>query len=200
MIPQHSSASNEHYTPKAVVEAARLTMGGFDLDPASCAIANETVQAARYFGIEDDGLEQPWSGRVFLNPPGGKLKRIGDRWVPIKDGPAESSMAVWWDHLVGEHDARRVASAIFVAFTLELLRIGQAWRSPVQAFHRCYPRDRLRFTGGSPTHANVIVYLPEPGDAESFARFRKNFSSIGLCEPGMPLFELPDLSAAGGQK
>lgn len=59
----------ESYTPEKYIESARLVMGGIDLDPASNALAQETVKAARWYGEDQDGLTQPWEGRVFLNPP-----------------------------------------------------------------------------------------------------------------------------------
>lgn len=169
MIPQHSSASNEHYTPPDVVEAARKWMGGIDLDPASCEEANRTVKAARYCSV--GGLALWWSGRVFLNPPGGLIGR-------------DSSMLRWWESLACRVGTGDVSQAVFVAFTLEILRSSQR-QFPVQDFHRCYPRSRLRFgapgggIGKSPTHANVIVGLG--GD---FVSFEAAFSVIGLCEPG----------------
>jgi hypothetical protein len=142
-------------------------MGGIDLDPASCDEANERVRADYFFDESIDGLAHEWAGRVFLNPPGGTIK-------------GASSMGVWWDKLVTEWRSGRVECAVFVAFTLELLRIGQKYALPVQAFPRCYPRSRLKFGGDQPTHANVIVYL---GDAK-FLDFERCFSPLGLCEPG----------------
>lgn len=40
-----SSRSEEYYTPAPIVEAAREVLGGIDLDPASCDMAQETVRA-----------------------------------------------------------------------------------------------------------------------------------------------------------
>lgn len=191
MIPQHSSATNEHFTPAHVVERARRVLGGIDLDPASCVEANATVQATHYFTQIDDGLALPWHGRAFLNPPGGKLTHKDGRWVPApknaRPGSARSSMAVWWETLAREYAAGRVTSAIFVGFTLEILRSSQTSvypggvAFPVQFFPRCYPKERLKFTGGSPTHANVIVYLPPPdhGLHVESARFKAAFSDLG---------------------
>jgi ParB family chromosome partitioning protein len=61
--------SDQWYTPSEFIESARRVLGGIDLDPASCEFAQQTVRAERYYTKEDDGLAQPWGGRVYLNPP-----------------------------------------------------------------------------------------------------------------------------------
>jgi len=63
--------TNEWYTPPDLIGKARRVLGGFDLDPASCAEADATVQAARYLTEADDGLAHQWHGRIWLNPPYG---------------------------------------------------------------------------------------------------------------------------------
>lgn len=173
-LPQHLSQSNEHFTPAYIVDAARETMGAIDLDPASCAEAQRTVKAARWYGrgspFGEDGLREPWAGRVFLNPPGGTVRH------PL----TKSSAAMWWGLLVEAWSEGLVTQAIFVGFTLEILRSAQGLgvRSPLR-FPFCVPSSRIAFTGGSPTHANVIVYIPP--DEEHSVRFVEVFSPIGEC-------------------
>ena len=60
------SGDVEWYTPPEILDVARAVLGGFDLDPFSCAVANERVQAARFFTKEDDALKQEWFGRVWM--------------------------------------------------------------------------------------------------------------------------------------
>lgn len=69
---------NEWYSPSHLVEEARKVMGHIELDPASCALANETVKASRYYTQEQDGLQQNWhAATVWLNPPYGHVKIPG---------------------------------------------------------------------------------------------------------------------------
>lgn len=191
MIPQHLSKTNEHYSPSNVVSAARLTMGGIDLDPASCLVANQTVQADDFFDALEDGLSRRWHGRVWLNPPGGSmvLKTDDAKALGPEAAKAESArlkaerlrwgtkarIVAWWRKLTEEHRERRVTEAVFAGFTLEILRSAQggAWPHPLD-FACCFPSERLCFCGNDPTHANVIVYLGSHRD-----RFRQEFEIFG---------------------
>jgi len=68
----HYNNENNHfewYTPENYIETARRVLGEIDLDPSSCKLANQTVQAKTFFSLENNGLKQAWFGNVWLNPP-----------------------------------------------------------------------------------------------------------------------------------
>lgn len=64
--PKHKSV--EWYTPGWVFDALGLN---FDLDPASPHDMETEVPAKTKYTVFDDGLKNPWTGRVWLNPPYG---------------------------------------------------------------------------------------------------------------------------------
>lgn len=69
-VPVIANPRDEWYTPLWIIERARIAFGGdIDLDPASCELANRTVQAKRYISPPDDGLLHEWAGNVWINPP-----------------------------------------------------------------------------------------------------------------------------------
>ena len=68
----------EYYAPENLIEAARRAMGGIDTDPATHALPQRYINAQHAYTREDDGLRQPWYGKVWCNPPFGQW----DAWVP----------------------------------------------------------------------------------------------------------------------
>jgi len=60
------TGKDEWLTPPEIIKA----LGDFDLDP--CApIVRPWATAKRHYTIEDNGLVQPWEGRIWCNPPYG---------------------------------------------------------------------------------------------------------------------------------
>lgn len=190
-LPQHLSETQEHYTPASIVEAAREVLGEIDLDPASCLEAQRTVRAERFFTRGVNGLFQPWRGRVFLNPPGGTFtaRRKSTDDPPVVTAPedkiakekwdTDSRAVAWWRKLLHDHQlpaGEDVTAAIFIGFTIEILRTAQhpKYLSPMH-FPFCVPAERLCFGGNDPTHGNVIVYTGP--DVDTFERV---FSQFGL--------------------
>jgi site-specific DNA-methyltransferase (adenine-specific) len=79
--------------------------GAFRFTLDVCATA-ENAKCVRYFTRQEDGLRQPWTGRVWCNPPYGRV--IGDwvrkAWESVQSGEAEIVVCLvpartdtaWW--------------------------------------------------------------------------------------------------------
>lgn len=152
------SVTVEWYTPARYIDAAREVLGGIDLDPASSELANQTVAATEYFDEDDNGLEQDWHGRVWLNPPYGK------------------GTGLFATKLVEEHAAGRVTAAVLL---INAYGFDSGWFQPLWDHPLCFTDHRITFTSpqrgtGGPANANLFAYL---GPAEG--RFAEVFSGFG---------------------
>jgi hypothetical protein len=154
---QQESLGNEHYTPAIYIEAAREVLGEIDLDPASCAAANEVVKAKWYFTAKDNGLSRDWRPRVWLNPPYG-----GEAGEFVKK-------------LMGEMAEGKVFAAIAL---LNSAATDTNWFQPLWDGHLCFTDHRINFYGegerSGSTNGSVFVYF---GDHPRL--FIERFSEFG---------------------
>jgi len=108
MSVHYSSKTTVWSTPTTVFEALDCEFH-FTLDV--CASA-ENAKCERYYTVNDDGLQQVWSGVCWMNPPYGRV--IG-RWMKkayesslkgvtvVCLVPARTDTSWWWDYaLKGE--------------------------------------------------------------------------------------------------
>jgi len=84
MTHKHREEGSDQYaTPTSLWRPLSKAVDGFDLDPASGA--ESTPIAPMRFSAENDGLSQPWTGDVWLNPPFGDSPGTGPsklkRWL-----------------------------------------------------------------------------------------------------------------------
>ena len=158
----HNSGVEDWYTPYEYIEAARDVMGEIDTDPASSDIAQKNVQAKTYFTVEDDGLEQEWTGNVWMNPP--YTTKVIDRFCK---------------KLVEEIDIGNVQQAIVLVNNATETKWMQSLLNNCQGI--CFPRKRVRFLRpngepGQPLQGQAVVYFGcEHGG------FVDVFSKFGFC-------------------
>jgi hypothetical protein len=151
----------ERYTPAKYIEAARMVLGEIDLDPASSDIAQQTVKATQYFTVADNGLEQEWHGRIWLNPP--YHRELAPKFI---------------DKLVAEIAAGHVAEAIML--TNNCTDTDWFLTAAKACSAICFSFGRIRFTDihGQevlPTQGQAFFYFGERVEA-----FRVGFAEIGF--------------------
>lgn len=84
-------------------------LGEFDLDP--CAALNQPWKTAKHqYTVQDDGLSQPWFGRVWCNPPYGLqaeawLKRCSEHQNAIALIFARTETEMWAKYVWGSATA-----------------------------------------------------------------------------------------------
>lgn len=160
-----STGNNEWYTPPQFIEAARATMGTINLDPASSAIANETVKASEFFTKEDDGLSKEWHGNVWLNPP-----------------YSQPLISQFCEAVAYKYESGEIQQACVLVNNASETKWGQRLLSVADAV--CFPSSRICFIRpngskkGTPLQGQMIVYM-----GTRTKEFAANFDKFGICLP-----------------
>ena len=158
--------NNEWYTPPEIIEAARTVLGDIDLDPASCDMAQRTVQATTYYSKEDDGLAQQWAGRVWLNPPYSKPLPFIDKLIGSKDVTAAvvlkrcAASPEWAQKLLGWAD--RICLAKKRVWFIDETGVQRKDSNIDNAFFYRGPKPEL-FTYEFAKYGHVLVPASAPG-------------------------------------
>jgi len=95
---------DEHYTPFWLFEKLNLK---FDLDVASPIGGVNWIPAIKHYTELDNGLNQPWFGRVWMNPPYSAPGAWVDKFLEHGNGVAllVVSRSKWFGRLWEECDA-----------------------------------------------------------------------------------------------
>jgi phage N-6-adenine-methyltransferase len=103
--------SDEWYTPKWLFDELGVE---FDLDVAHPA-RDTDVPCKRYYTIDDDSLNQPWEGLVWMNPPYSKPSPWVDKWLDHGNGLALLPMAKskWFNKLMDSDAYFRLLPSTF---------------------------------------------------------------------------------------
>lgn len=145
------------YTPVLIINLVAQVVGQIDLDP--CADDAKHVPAHRHFTSLEDGLNQKWEGRVFMNPP-------------------YSCPGVWMKKLRDEVELGRVREAV----ALVPAATDTNWLNPV--LHTqcvCFWKGRIKFLDInyqprlSARQSHVLVYW-----GGNQGRFKEVFKGHGF--------------------
>lgn len=170
----HGGANESWYTPDNCIAAARAVMGGIELDPATSVGAQQSIQADRFFSLEDDGLAQEWQAQsLWLNPP--YTRGVVDAFA---------------QKLAAAYERGEVKSAIWLSNNAT----DTAWFHRLAAVSAAvfFPAGRLDFwylnaagerEYGSPLQGQVLIYLGD-NPAGFVAAFTAAVGGVGFCHCG----------------
>lgn len=156
LTPLVSSESDEYYTSQLLLDAVLKCLGEIDLDPCCNNHISPNVPARQYFTAKQDGLAQPWSGRVFVNPP------------------YTSTVSLWVEKLCTEFESGNVTEAIALVGS----QTDTQWFRRLRCYPRCFLSGQLKFSGteNSARFPAVVFHL---GSSAGFDRFFDAFQKLG---------------------
>ncbi|BDA76374.1 hypothetical protein CAL7716_105400 (plasmid) [Calothrix sp. PCC 7716] len=151
--------SDNWYTPQHIIDLVIQVLNQIDLDP--CAETGKNIPASTHYTHTDNGLLQPWHGRIFLNPP-------------------YSEPGKWITKLNEEIATGRVTEAI----ALVPGATDTNWLSPILKTQPvCFWKGRIKFldTNYKPKlparQSHILIYW-----GDNSARFLEVFDEYGVVQ------------------
>ena len=159
-----SSNSIEWYTPPDIINLVKAVLSTIHIDPASSDRAQAWINAQTYYTAKDNGLNKPWHGNMWLNPPYGSQNR--------KQG--NYGVTAWCQKAIEEYNRGRILQGIVLVGGT-----SQGVRQLRRTFIRCEPSKRIQFITPdrekqAPPPPPTFYYL---GDNSDY--FRDVFATIG---------------------
>lgn len=130
-------------TDQAFFDALSERFGGFTLDVAA---SENNAKCARFYTVEDNGLDQRWTGAVWCNPPYSDLRSwIEKAWTEWNLGavmgggpvaivmlvPANRTEQAWWQD--GVEPYRDQGGSLTVEFLRGRMRFDRpGWTKPAK--------------------------------------------------------------------
>ena len=133
-----TSTKQDWITPPWLIVRARGCLGEIDLDPATSWKANQVVNASNYITEHGNSLIRIWEGRVWLNPPYGKMVKP------------------FVEKLVREFVRGNVSSAL----CLVAARTDTAWFRLLGDYPKVFFWGRLRFLDGKTGEEGGVATFP----------------------------------------
>lgn len=158
-IAYNRNSTTDWHTPFEYIEAARIVLGGIDLDPASSELANQTVKATEYFTTDDNGLNHEWRGRIWLNPPfaSGLIEKFVDKLLASSFEAAiilvDNATETRWFRKLADNSS----AIVFTTGRINFFKGGT-------------------HEAGSPTRGQTFFYFGSASD-----RFFATFQQFGWC-------------------
>lgn len=176
-------SSNTHFwhTPNWLLIAVRELFGGnIDLDPCSDIVAQQRVQAVRYYTETQDGLRKgnKWFGNIFINPAFGV--RLG-----------KSLQGLFLERAIEEYNNNPEVKSIVLLLKAS---IGYKWMEKVYNYPICFMTKKICFhslssESSTNPHGSLIIFLGKEDKMQSFCNI---FSKYGYI-PGFNMWSYKNM-------
>lgn len=177
-----TSMDVEYFSPTEILDAARVVLGGIDLDPASCSSANEIVRARSFLTHEDNAMHEAlhWHAMsLWLNFPFGRKEdacAAGCEKNHVHHAYPFHGNQAWVSKLIRQFNMGHFNEACCLCYA----STSEKWFKPLLAYPQCflYGRTNYLLPDGTVkkgvTKGSVVNYL-----GPNINKFAQSFKHLG---------------------